>query len=324
LNPSMFSPDLVNGQSQNHFHLGARPPMAGQQNVTQNAHAVSNPYTFGQESFPDSFPQDSFAPPFDPYSQSQATRESFDASGFHAQSTSDLSPSMASLGLHQELMYASPQYQQQHNPHIQNLPGHYGFHPSSEVIPNGRASPHPRGSPFVISPASNNSFAAQQGYSERRPSTADEAHSLPGKYPTDFAMLPITNNEPTMLGPGVPPSSLHPFNGRNNGIPFPQHLSPDGRAYPVAAPETQQGPFMSPHAFPSHQPQYGSDPNYHLPPHALDSEASVYPPLNTGSSDVAHFIRYVLFWHHHFPLITLATRTFQCRMMAANGSQVDD
>src|ERR1700749_2724691 len=55
LNPSMFSPDLVNGgQGQNHFHLGSKPvpTMGGQQNVAQNAHNVSNPYSFGQDQCP--------------------------------------------------------------------------------------------------------------------------------------------------------------------------------------------------------------------------------------------------------------------------------
>lgn len=322
LNPSMFSSDLVNGgQTQNHFQLDPKPmpQMAGQQNIPQNAHIVQNQYSFGQEPFPESFNPDTFGQPFDLYSQSQATRQSFEAAGFHpsSQSTSDLSPSMAHLGLHQELMYSPPgPYQQQHSHHIQNLQGHFEFHQSPEVAPNGRASPHPRASPFAISPASNHSFSTQQDYSgvlERRPSTADSVHSLRGEYTTDFAMLPtpavdlgrpINSNGPAMLGPGVVPSNLHPFNQRSNGAPsFAQHLPQDGqhvnRSYiPVAAapPQTggpQQGsPFISQHSYPSQQAsQYAPDQNYHISPHALDSDASVYPPLNTGSSDVAHFIR---------------------------------
>ena len=351
LNPSMFSSDLLSGSpatttpthTQNHFQqdqpqLHRHQPQ--QHNLPQLMHPLTQQPPFPQESFQDSYINDSYnQSSFDMYHQSDISRHSFESSRYRpspVQQASDLSPSMAQLGLHQDYLYSatnpfqqqqSQQQNQQQASLPQNLQGHpFDFRQSPTITPNDRASPHPRASPFTISPVSNHSFAQLQdfpGGPDRRPSTADSVHSLHGEYPsaTDFSMgAGILNG--TDLGrslngiPGVVPSAIHQFSQRNgtaNTSSYHPHLtqepSPMGLNYGNVLsqpPSSASGPPSSqssaPPAFisqtqpyPNHQAsQYAPEQNFHVAPHALDSDGPVaYASVTGNTPEMANYLRYV-------------------------------
>ena len=347
LNPSMFSSDLLSGspvtttppqsqnlshfqqeQQQHHHHHQQQP----QQSVPQLIHPL------GQDSYQESYMHDPYSQSYDIYSQQEMSRHSFEPGRYRpspVQQASDLSPSMAQLGLHQEYLYTTSgsfhnqQSQQQQHPSLpQNLQGHpFDFRQSPTLTPSDRASPHPRASPFTISPVSNHSFAQLQDFSggpERRPSTADSVHSLHGEYPsaTDFSM----NGGASLNGmPSVAPSAMHQFNQRNGSVSvntaasYHPHDSTSpmvGMNYgPVLSQPSTTSPSVSvPHQgsappafisqtqpYSNHQgSQYAPEQNFHIAPHALDSDGGpvAYSP-NGASPEIANYLRYV------FPLAIL-------------------
>jgi hypothetical protein len=280
---------------------------------------------------------DPYGQSFDMYHQPDMSRHSFESARYRpspVQQASDLSPSMAQLGLHQDYLYSatnafqhqqSQQQNQQHASLPQNLQGHpFDFRQSPTITPNDRASPHPRASPFTVSPVSNHSFAQLQDFSggpDRRPSTADSVHSLHGEYPsaTDFSMSAGGPNG-SDLGrslngiPGIVPSAIHQFNQRNGTTsPYHPHLAQDppsmGMNYGnVLSQPSSSGAGPSPHptsappgfisqtqSYTNHQTsQYAPEQNFHIAPHALDSDGPVaYSSLNGSPPEIANYLRYV-------------------------------
>lgn len=275
---------------------------------------------------------ETYGPSYDMYSAQDMSRQSFESGRFRAsslQQSSDLSPSMAQLGLHQDFLYnngSAPfpsqqqqqQQQQQHPSLPQNLQGHhFDFRQSPTITPNDRASPHPRASPYTVSPVSNNSFAQLQDFSDRRPSTADSVHSLRGEYPsaTDFSM-----NGTSLNGmPSVAPSAVHQFNQRNGSIStasYHPHLaaaaqdpSSIGMGYgPVLSQPSSSASASVPHQgsappafisqsqpYSNHQgSQFAPEQNLHVSPYALGSDvAGSYEPNGTAP-EIAGYLRPVL------------------------------
>ena len=319
LNPTMFSSDIVSPetatppQNMTHFQLeqSVHAPL-------HNAHVpqlVHQPGPFGQESFQDGYMAEQYAPSYDMYQNPQLGRGSFDSSHYRpATQASDLSPSMAQLGLHQEFLYSnSNPYPSQLQPNLHaQLPTQNHLYDFHQPNASDRASPLPRHSPFAGSPISNPGFAAQQdhfssvGGIDRRPSTADSIHSLHGEYPGEMGYLPGASNGTNALGmapSGVVPSALHQFNQRNavSGPPYP-HLGKDGNARtfnPLAAPAPNTG-YTSVHhqhlqGYPDGQGYSDQSANF-IPPHALaDGSApdanGAYPSNSGVSPEVTQFIR---------------------------------
>lgn len=355
LNPSMFSSDLVANsanatppQNLGHFqldHHGLGHPQVHQQLSQQHnggPQHLGGP-SFGQETYQDSYMADQYSQSTfnDLFAQSQAVRPQFEAGRYRpsvAQQPSDLEPSMAQLGLNQDYMYSAPAVQfQQSQTHHQQLgqvmqgPS-FDFHQPPAISPNDRASPLPRSSPFTISPVSNHGIGAQQDFSgpiERRPSTAESAHSLHGEYPGDYSnmaaqMYPggdmgrsMNGNGTNGTGPaGVVPAALHPIQ-RSNSASFHPHMSQDQGAARVYAPIVPQSngptqantPFVPSQAgYGTHQPpQYLPDQNFHIAPHALDSDGTAYPPLNSTSPEITRYLRYVYRFLHSYNSIFWAT-----------------
>jgi hypothetical protein len=333
LNPSMFSSDLVASPSnvtppQNIDRFQLDHQAFAQAHVQQQLSQQHNPgpqhvgsHSFAQDGFQDPYIHDPYTQPSfnDLYAQSQASRPPFETSRYRTSSTqqpSDLEPSMAQLGLNQDFMYSVPfQQNQAHHPQVvQSVQGHsFDFHQAPAISANDRASPLPRASPFAISPASSHSLAAQQDFSgpiERRPSTAESAHSLHGEYNGDYPMgaqmypggdmgRSMNSNGSNATGPaGVVPSALHQLQ-RNNSASFHPHDQGAPRGYGPLLPQSSgpaqpNGTFMpSQAAYVSHQPQYLPDQNFHISPHALDADTPAYQPLNSASPEITRYLRYV-------------------------------
>ncbi|KAG8835008.1 hypothetical protein FRC17_005856 [Serendipita sp. 399] len=339
LNPSMFNADGVSPttatppQTLSHFqpdhssahvpaHLGSQSSLSSQLPVL--VHPAGN--HFGPDYANDGYAQDAYAPSYEMFNGS---RHSYEHGHYRSsplqQPSSDLSPSMAQLGLHHHDYLYSNQgsvYQnhgQSLHTQTQNLPG-FDFHQSPAISPNGRASPLGRASPFTVSPISNQSFATQQDLAgiDRRPSTADSIHSAHGEYNGEYGIFTGGASNALGMAPGVPPSALHPYTQRNNSYPHLVQDNPPHRNRPYtplvlpshssssSGPNQQSnGPFISPqqpyapsghqHTHPHQQGQYGSDQNYHVsPPSLVESDGAPYPSPTSGSPEIAQYIRPIL------------------------------
>ncbi|CCA69689.1 hypothetical protein PIIN_03628 [Serendipita indica DSM 11827] len=327
LNPTMFSSDMVSPDTatppQNAAHFQLEQSVHAPLHTAHVPQLVHQPGHFGQESYQDGYMQEQYAPPYDIYQSSQIGRASYESTHYRPPTqASDLSPSMAQLGLHQQdFLYSNSNpypSQLQSNLHAQ-LPTQNHLYDFHQPNASDRASPLPRHSPFTGSPVSNPSFAAQQDHFssvsgiDRRPSTADSIHSLHGEYPSELGYLPGATNGTNALGmapSGVVPSALHPFNQRNavSGTPYP-HLGKDvnggaARTFnPLAAPPPNTG-YTSVHqqhiqGYPDAQ-TYSDQATGFIQPHALadgtaGTDANGAYPSNAGASpEVTQFIRPVL------------------------------
>ncbi|KAG8757781.1 hypothetical protein FRC14_001491 [Serendipita sp. 396] len=331
LNPSMFSADVASPTTAtppptlSHFqpehssaHVSAQ--LSSQGSMSSQLPAV--PHLVHPDSFNDGYGHDQYGPSYDLYNNSQLPRHSYDSGHYRSsplqQHSSDLSPSMAQLGLHQEYLQSNQgnvyqSYGQlQQGLHTQNLQGHnpFDFHQSPAISPNDRASPLARASPFTISPVSNQSFAAQQEFAgiDRRPSTAESIGS-------EYNEFGLGGSNALGMAPGIVPSSLHQYSQRNNSYP---HLAQDNQPHPnrpytplvlpshpssgSGANQQPNGPFISPqqpypsshqHSHPHQQGQYGSE-NFHISPALVDSEGGSYPSPTSGTPEIAQYIRPVL------------------------------
>ncbi|KAG9052156.1 hypothetical protein FS842_010403 [Serendipita sp. 407] len=331
LNPSMFSADVASPTTAtppptlSHFqpeHSSAHgsAQLSSQGSMSSQLPAV--PHLVHPDSFNDGYGHDQYGPSYDLYNNSQLPRHSYDSGHYRSsplqQHSSDLSPSMAQLGLHQEYLQSNQgnvyqSYGQlQQGLHTQNLQGHnpFDFHQSPAISPNDRASPLARASPFTISPVSNQSFAAQQEFAgiDRRPSTAESIGS-------EYNEFGLGGSNALGMAPGIVPSSLHQYSQRNNSYP---HLAQDNQPHPnrpytplvlpshpssgSGANQQPNGPFISPqqpypsshqHSHPHQQGQYGSE-NFHISPALVDSEGGSYPSPTSGTPEIAQYIRPVL------------------------------